>query len=140
MKRSMTDWPRDEGLVAFGKPHGGTYRGWFFPKDPSQTFPAQEPPSLVPFFAGISLCSSSGLEFLAISKSSHLCIQDSKDCNKGEQHVNHHRVRAVHQAAAWTREDHDHHLHPWGESNPDLVQAGLVGTAQSLHKAAPQRG
>lgn len=93
MKRSVMDqgmegWP--SGCPVLAPPGGGCSKGQSPPS------PAQQPPSLIPFSAGISLCSVLG--FLAISNSSHLCIQDSKDCNEGNQHVN--RDRGVHHRGA----------------------------------------
>lgn len=88
MKRSMTG-QGTESLVAFGMPRAGTSWEVVAPEGHVPTLSSLAAPSLIPFSAGIALCSST-LGFLAISNSSHLCIQDSKDCNKGKQHVNPH--------------------------------------------------
>ena len=81
-KRSLTG--RDRGRLPLGSPAPAPPRRWLLPKGQSRPSPAQQPPSPVPFTAGIAL-RSFGLGFLAISNSSHLCIQDSKDCNKRNQ-------------------------------------------------------
>lgn len=67
--------------------------------------PSSAVPSPVPFSAGIVL-RFSDMGLLAIPNSSHLCIQDSKDCNQRVQNINGHARSSPQgshvKALAWT--------------------------------------
>lgn len=91
--------------------------------------PSSAVPSPVPFSAGIVLRSSDwGL--LAIRNSSHLCIQDSKDCNERVQHINGHGGSSPQGnrvlSSGLDREGGEHHPLLWVGAAQAWLKPGFV--------------